>query len=170
MVDPRFRDAQQSDITLRGLQALLTVKEGQVVDPHRAECLPRIVQEGGLWFHLMPGREGIVKQALVLTQFREQLLQLAHTHAWVAHQGVKATLARITNHFFWPSVSRDVRLLCKRCEVCQRMSGQSPEKAPLCPLPVIQVPFERIALDFVGSLSRTGRGARYLLVIVDYAT
>lgn len=50
------------------------------------------------------------------------------------------------------------------------MSRQPIPKAPLNPLPVIQVPFERIALDFVDPLARTTWGARYLLVIVDYAT
>ena len=41
---------------------------------------------------------------------------------------------------------------------------------PLVPLPIIGVPFERIAMDIVGPLVKTARGHRYILVVVDYAT
>ena len=37
-------------------------------------------------------------------------------------------------------------------------------------MPLIEVPFNRLALDVVGSLHRTSRGHRYILVMVDYAT
>lgn len=39
----------------------------------------------------------------------------------------------------------------------------------LAPLPIIQTPFNRIAMDFISPLTRTGKGACYLLVIMDYA-
>ena len=49
-----------------------------------------------------------------------------------------------------------------------------PSPAPLVPLPVMDVPFERIhiAMDVVGPLSRKSSGNRYMyvLVICDYAT
>ena len=39
-------------------------------------------------------------------------------------------------------------------------------------MPIIEVPFEQIALDIVqsGLLPKTSRGHRYILVLVDYAT
>ena len=37
-------------------------------------------------------------------------------------------------------------------------------------MPIIQTPFDRIALDIVGPLPKTSRGHRYILVLVDYAT
>ena len=43
-------------------------------------------------------------------------------------------------------------------------------RSPLVPMPIIDVPFDRIALDIVGPLPKTSRGHRYILVIVDYAT
>ena len=42
--------------------------------------------------------------------------------------------------------------------------------APLVPLPVIEVPFERIAIDIIGPLPRSQSGNRYVLVVCDYAT
>ena len=40
----------------------------------------------------------------------------------------------------------------------------------MIPLPVVGVPFQRIAMDIVGPLPRTQRGNRFILVISDYAT
>ena len=37
-------------------------------------------------------------------------------------------------------------------------------------MPVIEKPFQRIAMDIVGPLPKTSRGNRYILVICDYAT
>lgn len=49
-------------------------------------------------------------------------------------------------------------------------SKRGPHKAPLQPLPMIDQPFERIAMDFIWPLPRTARGHRFQLVIMDYAT
>ena len=37
-------------------------------------------------------------------------------------------------------------------------------------LPIIGEPFERIAMDIVGPLPKTGAGHQYILVVSDYAT
>ena len=37
-------------------------------------------------------------------------------------------------------------------------------------MPIIEVPFDWVALDIVGPLSKTSRGHRYFLVMVDYTT
>ncbi|KAL0187932.1 hypothetical protein M9458_015031 [Cirrhinus mrigala] len=56
------------------------------------------------------------------------------------------------------------------------MSRDSAEPArparsrPLIPLPIIEVPFERIGLDLVGPLPKSARRHEHILVIVDYAT
>ena len=43
-------------------------------------------------------------------------------------------------------------------------------KAPLIPLPIMEEPFKRIAMDVVGPLPRSSSGKRFILVICDYAT
>ena len=40
----------------------------------------------------------------------------------------------------------------------------------MIPLPIIEEPFQRIAMDIVGPLPRSRQGHRYILVICDYAT
>ena len=40
----------------------------------------------------------------------------------------------------------------------------------MIPLPVIDKPFERVAMDIVGPLPRSRAGHRYILVMCDYAS
>ena len=59
---------------------------------------------------------------------------------------------------------------CKSCPECQRTGKGRLHNVPLVPLPVMQEPFERIAMDIVGPLPRSKRGNQYILVVCDYAT
>ena len=43
-------------------------------------------------------------------------------------------------------------------------------RAPLMPLPTIEEPFRRLAMDIVGPLRKTKRGHKFILTIMDFAT
>lgn len=64
----------------------------------------------------------------------------------------------------------DIKEYCPKCPECQLTTGRTPGYAPLIPLPVINVPFERIGVDVVGPVERNQAGNRFILVISDYAT
>jgi len=67
-------------------------------------------------------------------------------------------------------MTKDVANYCKTCEICQKTSKQGIKvKAPMQPLPVIEEPFSRIAMDY-GPLERSKSGNKYVLVICDYST
>ncbi len=63
-----------------------------------------------------------------------------------------------------------VRCVHGACRECQLVNPPASPKAPLRPLPLMQVPFERIGMDLIGPLERSARGHRFALVLVDYAT
>ncbi|KAI3377106.1 hypothetical protein L3Q82_000303 [Scortum barcoo] len=110
-------------------------------------------------------------ERLVVPQgLREQVLQLGHSIPWAGHLGTKKTLDRIASRFYWPGLSTQVQEYCQSCSVCQLTGDKRVPKFPLQPLPVIDVPFSRIAMDIVGPLERTQSGHRYILVICDYST
>ena len=44
------------------------------------------------------------------------------------------------------------------------------QHAPLHSLPVMSVPFQRVAMDIFRALKRTKSGNKYVLVVMDYAT
>ena len=62
----------------------------------------------------------------------------------------------------------DVQKMCRACPDCQRSVRGLKPKAPLVPLPIIDIPFERIAMDIIGPLPRTKAGNRYILTLMDY--
>lgn len=110
-------------------------------------------------------------QIIVPVKYRTDVMKIAHEHPTAAHQGFKKTLARLKQKFFWPGIRRDVKIHCRACGPCQRLGrGEKASIAPLKTLPIIQKPFEFISADFVGPLSKTPSGNRYILNIIDHAT
>ena len=83
------------------------------------------------------------------------------------HLGTNKTKGRILNCYYWPRMFRDVANYCKTCEVCQKGQGRKHLcQAKMIAMPLIDNPFQRIAMDVVGPLS----GNKYILTICDYAT
>ena len=97
-----------------------------------------------------------------------KVLYMAHLLG--AHLGMDKTRDRILNRFYWPGVKKDVEDYCRACPECQRTAPRPSVRNPLIPMPLIEVPFNRLGLDIIGPLPRTSRGHRYILVMVDYAT
>ncbi|XP_033728194.1 uncharacterized protein LOC117317492 [Pecten maximus] len=112
------------------------------------------------------------KQLVVPTKYRENVLRLAHESMMSGHLGAKRTSDRIMMEFFWPGVNADVTRFCRSCDVCQRTFPKGRvSKVPLGTMPLIDIPFQRVAIDIIGPLQpATDRGNRYILTIVDYAT
>ena len=107
---------------------------------------------------------------LIPSQYVKTVLQLAHTHLIGAHMGMETTRERFGNRFHWPGVKRAVEDYCRSCPECQITAPRVHYRNPLVPLPIIGVPFKRVAMDLMGPLMKTAREHQYILVIVDYAT
>uniref|UniRef100_A0A803KDA6 Gypsy retrotransposon integrase-like protein 1 n=1 Tax=Xenopus tropicalis TaxID=8364 RepID=A0A803KDA6_XENTR len=165
-----FRAEQAADPSLQPLRD----RAGQgVVGTEAGE---QIVQEDGLYYRVLKSSRGkqreACRQLLVPAKFRTQLLHLAHEVPLAGHQGISRTRYRLLQNFYWPGLSQQVAQFCRSCDSCQRV-GKSGErnKHTLRPLPVIGEPFQRVAVDLIGPLSRPSRtGKQYILTMVDYAT
>ncbi|KAL5007617.1 hypothetical protein ScPMuIL_016423, partial [Solemya velum] len=114
--------------------------------------------------------ESEIQQIVVPKPYRSTVLSLAHDTPLAGHLGNKKTRERILQCFFWPGIFIDVANYCKSCPECQKGKSKGIQKAPLVPIPHMEEPFSRIAIDFVGPLPLTERKNRYILVCVDYAT
>ncbi|XP_029442988.1 uncharacterized protein LOC115083327 [Rhinatrema bivittatum] len=128
--------------------------------------------EKGLLYRVEEGLvgQGAHKQLLVPMCFQNDVLALAHEHPLAGHLGIHSTLARLKRRFFWPGIYRIVRKYCSSCPNCQLVSTRTPARTPLVPLPTVQAPMDRIAVDMIGPLEKTKRGHQYILVVLDYAT
>ena len=86
--------------------------------------------------------------------------------------GVKKTADKIQKAFYWPSIQGDVSRRCKSCDICQKTVNKgSVPKVLLENMPLIDMPFKRVAIDLIGPISPPSKeGYRYILTLVDYAT
>ena len=112
----------------------------------------------------------IVTQIVLPVDLRARVMEVAHDSIWAGHLGTRKTQDRILNHFFWPGIYSDIRRYCQSCNLCQKLDGTKPTRAPLISVPVIGKPFQRVAIDIVGPLSKSRRNNRFVLVAIDLAT
>ena len=94
------------------------------------------------------------------------MLELGHSSPVAGHFRCKKTYAKISKHFIWPRVWKDVKAFVKMCAGCQRVARNTNARAPLQPLPCVSEPFEKVAFDLVGPLPRTASGNKYILTMM----
>jgi len=100
--------------------------------------------------------------------YRQKCLALAHTQ--FGHQGRNKMVTLIRNHFYWPTMSRDIQTYLKSCNVFQKTDKSNPPHSPMQLREAVCIPFERVAIDLVGQFPSASGGFRFLLTCVNLAT
>ena len=107
----------------------------------------------GLLYRLYRKDKGTdtIKQFVVPNTLRNQVTKLGHETLLSGHQGIKKSLDRIHLNFYWPGVIGDVHRFCQWRNICQKtVSRGNIPNAPVQVLPIINTPFEKVAIDVVG--------------------
>ena len=124
-------------------------------------CLCRIWYEGQ-----KPNRY----QILVPRDLRVTVLQHCHDSSVGGHFGLKKTLGKVRQKYYWPDFYTYVEQYVKSCDTCAKKKHPIRTKRPPMQLTGAGYPMERIATDILGPLPETSNGNRYILVIADYFT
>ena len=113
-----------------------------------------------------------LKQILVPKDLKKKVMEVAHDTMLAGHMRVKKTEDRILTNFYWPGIHQDVASFCRSCDVFQRtLSKGRMTKVPLGKMPLMDLPFKRVAVDMIGPITpASDKGHRYVLTLVDYAT
>ena len=137
------------------------------------------IQNGLLFKSYLPGhlrKRSTFHDQLVIPQDLTGLVMHAyHDHALSGgHLADRPTYAKIRQKYWWPTMARDIRNWCRKCQACQRR--KTPHRRPKLPtghIPV-QRPFERISVDLVEykaiSTSAVGAPCKYVLSMMDHLT
>ena len=74
---------------------------------------------------------------------RREVMVHLHDSQTAGHLGVKKTIARVKERFYWCGSSRDLREWCQKCDLCASRRG--PRRTPRAPMQSYSVgaPFER---------------------------
>ena len=131
------------------------------------------IQDGTL-YKQVEDELGRQKNLLVVpTNLRKRVWEAAHSHPLAGHVGHKKTRRKMAQNFYWPKMARDVLAWTKTCVVCQKGNVARRHQAPMQIMPVLDKPWQRIAIDLVQPLSgntRTKKGNRYILTCMDFTT
>ena len=112
----------------------------------------------------------MLHQIVIPHALRKRVISLAHDTVLSGHLGIGKTKKRVMSHFYWPGITADITRYCRSCAICQKNYCVKPPKVPLINLPIIDIPFSRIAIDLIGPLPKSAKGNRYALVTIDLAT
>lgn len=160
--------AQAEDKTLESCKN----KVGQVFYGRGSTQCSFIMEKSLLYRNYRLSSGKLVQQLVVPLKLRSQVLKMAHEGLMSGHQGITRTIDRVLGSFYWPGVQEDIKRYVRSCDTCQRMYPKSKVgKAPLGKMPLIDTPFERVAVDIIGPLKPvSNRGNKYILTMVDFAT
>ncbi|KAG8913502.1 hypothetical protein FRC01_004506, partial [Tulasnella sp. 417] len=102
---------------------------------------------------------------------RAEVMQEMHDNISLgAHQGFAKTYNRIASVYYWPRMSRDIKIFVRTCDPCQKAKAR--RHAPygyLRSIPIPSQPFEVVTMDFITDLPASGP-FNAVLTIVDKLT
>ncbi|CAG2242289.1 unnamed protein product [Mytilus edulis] len=100
--------------------------------------------------------------------FKRFVLNQVHNTVTGGDLGVRKTLSKIKQRYFWYKMRQDVKFWCTKCDICA--SKKAPCKKPKAPMKqyLVGAPWERMAIDILGPLPISVNNNRYLMVVQDY--
>ena len=105
-------------------------------------------------------------------ELRLHLMRCHHDSPAFGHPGCAKTLEWIQREYYWNTMRRNVDRFVPNCDTCQCHRSRTSRHAPfglLRPLPVPQVPWQYISMDFVVGLPWS-EGCDAIWVVVDRLT
>lgn len=109
-------------------------------------------------------------QVIVPKKMVSEVLRSFHDGTSGGHLGVKKTLIKIRQRFYWIYCREDVENWCKKCTNCASVKGPHTRSRGTLKLYNVGAPWERIALDVAGPFPASDSGNKYILVVMDYFT
>lgn len=123
--------------------------------------------EDGLIYQVKEDRRALCIPRVVVNKRRLTEVVLDNAHTLLGHFGPQKTSDYIRRWYWWPTLGIDTEKFCKTCGVCQTTKPRNRLMPGLLhPLPISSLPWESIAMDFVGPFP-TSKGFNYLWVVLD---
>ena len=170
-----LQDLQQQDPILGLIRTWLETDHEPTMDELR-ECPPEGRKLIGMRqiLHLVTGvlvrKDNNITQLIVPEVLRRRLFDSVHAGPLAAHLGADRTLAQLRQSYFWPGMSKDVRLWHYACDICARSKGPPPRAHATMQKVNAAAPMDLVAIDLLSGLPTAQDGSVCILVAVDYMT
>ncbi|CAK1595807.1 unnamed protein product [Parnassius mnemosyne] len=130
-----------------------------------------LIQDGVLCRKWENGRGDRCHLQMVVPKAKvPDILQLYHSGCSGGHLGVKRTLLKTRERFYWVHCRDDVEDWCRKCTSCAAVKGPQIRSRGALKLYNVGAPWERIAIDVAGPFPETESGNKYFMVEMDYFT
>ncbi|CAB0040090.1 unnamed protein product [Trichogramma brassicae] len=140
------------------------IVEAQQSDPKHAKIAQRCLTQSNGPYHLLDGALWYNNRLSVPEHSRERVLY--ELHDLIGHPGEEETFRSIQSRYYWPNLAHYVREHVKLCRVCACGKTSKYSKTNIRPHQP-KVPWDTIALDFMGPYPITARRKRFILVVTD---
>ncbi|KAG6439144.1 hypothetical protein O3G_MSEX000524 [Manduca sexta] len=127
------------------------------------------ISQGQLWKYLKLKQfpnENYCWKLVIPEKLRGQVLKECHDDPKSGHLGVKKTVNRVRQHYFWPSLIQDVKEYVRKCEICAKHKNSQLRPSGLMGRQrEVTEPLQIISMDLMGPFPKSKRGNTMLLVI-----
>jgi hypothetical protein len=102
------------------------------------------------------------------TQIKKKILYEYHDTPIAGHVGVTKTVENVSRQFYWPKLHEEVKQYVLSCLPCQSNKPSNQEPIGLLqPLPIPEVRWEVVSMDFITQLPTTKHGNDAIMIVVD---
>ncbi|KAK7089327.1 hypothetical protein V1264_025122 [Littorina saxatilis] len=133
------------------------------------QCNTHVLRGGVLYYRGSVKNPGPLREVITTVERVQEILRHNHSVPMGGHSGVTATVKKISKHYWWNGIQRDVEAFISTCEACQCFEKLKTQAPTLKQIVVVE-PLELVGIDLIGPLPLTNQGHRYVLTMTDYFT
>jgi len=94
---------------------------------------------------------------------RKSIVKEAHDGGLMGHFGVAKTLDTLHEQFFWSNMQKFVHNFCDKCIACRKAKSRVQPHGLYTPLPIPDMPWVDISMDFILGLPKTSKEMNSIL-------
>ena len=128
------------------------------------------LEDNVLYVSCLKRDRSIAYTVVLPSSFVQMALKFCHSHPSAGHLGVKGTLRRVRENFYWINLVKDVNIFVKSCHLCHCFKSHKHITPPARRWPSVREKWERVHIDLVGPLPTSLEGHKYIFVLVDTLT
>ena len=80
---------------------------------------------------------------------------------------MRKTIKLVQRFYYWPKLVKHVNKYVEKCMVCIKVKGEISNVGLYQPLPIPNMPWDYVSMDFIVGFPRTNQGYDSIYVVVD---